>query len=110
MKYVGEIYIVFTGDGISPAWNGDCLFYKAMDYFPAEGEESQGTATVAANGNGISVDPASANAIDNGQSRVANNSNSSPPTNEDIGRLASIMPNLPAQVQEQVRQAMAMTL
>lgn len=67
-----------------------------------------GTATVTSNGqNGISVDSASANAIANGQSRTTNNGGSSPLTNEDIGRLTAIMPSLPAQVQEQIKQAMA---
>lgn len=57
--------------------------------------------------NGVMADAAAANRELNGQSRPPVQQNDSVLTDEDRGRLSSVMPNLPSQVQQQIQEALA---
>lgn len=57
--------------------------------------------------NGVMADAAAANRELNGQARPPIQQNDSVLTDEDRGRLISVMPNLPPQVQQQIQEALA---
>ena len=57
--------------------------------------------------NGVMADAAAANRELNGQARPPIQQNDSMLTDEDRGRLSSVMPNLPPQVQQQIQEALA---
>lgn len=57
--------------------------------------------------NGVMADAAAANRELNGQARPPIQKNDSVLTDEDRGRLISVMPNLPPQVQQQIQEALA---
>lgn len=57
--------------------------------------------------NGVMADAAAANRELNGQARPPIQQNDSVLTDEDRGRLSSVMPNLPPQVQQQIQEALA---
>lgn len=57
--------------------------------------------------NGVMADAAAANRELNGQARPHIQKNDSVLTDEDRGRLISVMPNLPPQVQQQIQEALA---
>lgn len=57
--------------------------------------------------NGVMADAAAANRELNGQARPLIQQNDSVLTDEDRGRLISVMPNLPPQVQQQIQEALA---
>lgn len=57
--------------------------------------------------NGVMADAAAANRELNGQARPPVQQNDSVLTDEDRGRLSSVMPNLPPQVQQQIQEALA---
>lgn len=57
--------------------------------------------------NGVMADAAAANRELNGQARAPIQQNDSVLTDEDRGRLSSVMPNLPPQVQQQIQEALA---
>lgn len=57
--------------------------------------------------NGVMADAAAANRELNGQSRPPVQQNDSVLTDEDRGRLSSVMPNLPPQVRQQIQEALA---
>ena len=57
--------------------------------------------------NGVMADAAAANRELNGQARPPIQQNDSVLTDEDRGRLSSVMPNLPPQAQQQIQEALA---
>lgn len=57
--------------------------------------------------NGVMADAAAANRELNGQARPPVQQNDSVLTDEDRGRLSSVMPNLPPQVRQQIQEALA---
>ena len=57
--------------------------------------------------NGVMADAAAANRELNGQARPPIQQNDSVLTDEDRGRLSSVMPNLPPQVRQQIQEALA---
>lgn len=57
--------------------------------------------------NGVMADAAAANRELNGQARPPIQQNDSVLTDEDRGRLSSVMPNLPSQIQQQIQEALA---
>lgn len=106
---------IFASSPIGQAMERQGKTFKVTDNFKMNEQVnaisqqvySDNTARTKTVKNGVMADAAAANRELNGQARPPIQQNDSVLTDEDRGRLISVMPNLPPQVQQQIQEALA---